>query len=522
MCPELLPRLDGILGDDPFYFKENQELWALLQLYHDLGRPLDRVTLGNALQKNDTVSLVYCAECVNTVPTTVNWDFYAGQVADLAYRRRGILSLEREIRSLYSGEPLEDILHRVRTLADSPPRARLMDTDDLTGWQDPEPPKYVIQDLCCEKTTVVLTSPGGLGKSLFALSLGLSVATGTALFPSFVPVNPGHVLYISGEDPTEKVQMRMAGTHRQYHLDPALVDQYFHVRTRNNRPLVQGDRTHGVKLTQFYYDIQAYCREIQPRVLIIDTLRRCIGGIPGGENDNGVVGFLIESITDLVRDHGGIALVLSHAKKPADTENHDVTRHDARGASALVDEARTHFMLSMDKESNDMLVTLTKANYAPRDMLFTTWRFTVGAHRKCPYLIETGQQNYAANDPEALIPIIIDYIATSDYDNWPVKLAQDGKCKPLRDRLQRKFPWAGANHILDACALAVKQGRLLSGKGTRKAGIAHNDVLTLPPAGYTPPALVPIRAADELPFEGTTQYTEDEYEDPEYEDDVPF
>lgn len=511
MRPSLLTKVMAIIGTEPnpFYETEHQKIYETLQLFQELNIPFDRVTANRELDQS------YMAECVASVPTSANFAHYASIVAETHYKRRAIDTLNAESRAILSGQPITDSISRVKELVDNPPKTRRLELDDLTDWQNPPAPKYVIQDMCEESITTVLTSPGGMGKSLFAVGLGISVATGYTVFDSFKPTSPGHVLYISGEDPTNKVKQRMAGYARQ-HLDlpKDLVDSRFHVKSRNNRPLIQGDRNTGVKLTPYYYDLQSYCLEHEPRLIILDTLRRCIGGIPGGENDNGVIGFLIEQITNLVRPYGGMALVLSHSRKPSGDAQNAVTRDDARGASALVDEARAHFMLTMDPEGTDALITLTKANYAPRGMLYTTWRFSFGCHDGCPYMVETGQSSYSGGDLKALIPSIVDYIQSSQYDNWPQKLAQDGYCKAFRDSLQRKFPWAGQRHITDACVLATEQGYLYFDKGRRGAGRGRTDVLRVPEAGQLPPPrqeLIPVPQGE---------LYDDPYE--EEEDGVPF
>ncbi len=75
----------------------------------------------------------------------------------------------------------------------------------------------------------------------------------------------------------------------------------------------------------------------KPRLVVFDTLNRCLAGIP--ENDNGALGRVIVEIESLLAPVGAAGLLLHHVSKAASRDGAD-EQQAARGAGAITDNAR--------------------------------------------------------------------------------------------------------------------------------------------------------------------------------------
>lgn len=100
--PEVMKRLHWLKPDD-FYREAHRILWRVFQEMDRKGIPTDTVLVTNALRKREVLEDVggqaYLAELMNSVPTSINAEYYAKQVSRYAVAKR-VLDRSGEIAKL--------------------------------------------------------------------------------------------------------------------------------------------------------------------------------------------------------------------------------------------------------------------------------------------------------------------------------------------------------------------------------------------------------------------------------------
>ncbi len=222
-------------------------------------------------------------------------------------------------------------------------------------WQDylnleailsePPPPLDFVLPGILAGTMAVLVSPGGAGKSMLALGLAACVAAGRSMW-GLLPHDPeaGPVLLLSAEDPKAILAHRL---HALVNVPGANIslgnDELFR---RNFRvKAVQGTNfgfgtwsPAGFQPSAAFEVLRREVLELRPRLVVLDTLNRCLAGIP--ENDNAAQGRIVSELEAMVAPVGAACLVLHHVSKGAAREGQGDEQQAARGAGAITDNAR--------------------------------------------------------------------------------------------------------------------------------------------------------------------------------------
>ena len=209
----------------------------------------------------------------------------------------------------------------------------------------PPPPLDFVLPGILAGTLGVLVSPGGAGKSMLALGLGACVAAGRSMW-GLLPADPepGVVLVVSAEDPRPVLAHRL---HAMAHVPgggaPLGLDTGFRKRFRVKA--VQGTgfglgtwSSTGFQPSAAFAQLRREVEELRPRLVVLDTLNRCLAGIP--ENDNAAMGRVVSELEAMVAPIGAACLVLHHVGKSAAREGAGDEQQAARGAGAITDNAR--------------------------------------------------------------------------------------------------------------------------------------------------------------------------------------
>lgn len=281
------------------------------------------------------------------------------------------------------------------------PRVLWQDYLDLGGVLDAPPPRldFVLPGLL-GGTLGVLVSPGGAGKSMLALGLAACVAAGRSLW-GLLPGDPtpGLALVVSAEDP------RPILAHRLHAL--ANVPGGGDVNLRSDDGFRSRFRIKAVQGTGFSFGawtgsafqpsdvfetLRAEVLEAKPRLVVFDTLNRCLAGIP--ENDNAALGRVISELEALLAPVGAAGLVLHHVSKGAAREGQGDEQQAARGAGAITDNGRWQSNLigltrdeakARDIGDDDrrrwVRWAVSKSNYAPAPEDRWLWRDQGGVLR---------------------------------------------------------------------------------------------------------------------------------------------
>lgn len=146
----------------------------------------------------------------------------------------------------------------------------------------------------------MLWGEAGVGKSFVACSLAASVATGRPWLGH--RVTEGAVVYVAGEGGAASVARR---------LDAAVLALRC---CEPHEPVPLWIVTPGVDMVAGPAELMALLGDVQPKLIVVDTLARCFGG-GGDENSTQDMSSFVRSL-DMLRDvHGCSVLVVHHANK---------------------------------------------------------------------------------------------------------------------------------------------------------------------------------------------------------------
>ena len=180
-------------------------------------------------------------------------------------------------------------------------------------------------------TVGALIAPGATGKSFWALEAAMSIACGVAggdvigLEPRVI----GRVLYLAGEDPEAALIRRIYAIGKHVSAD-ARVDIARHLTLE---PIM--GRGFDVMNPKQFQRLVEYGEGY--RLIILDTLSR-IHQLD--ENSNGDMSRLVARLEQLALCTGASVLYLHHVNKGSARDGSADQQQAARGASALIDNAR--------------------------------------------------------------------------------------------------------------------------------------------------------------------------------------
>lgn len=191
-------------------------------------------------------------------------------------------------------------------------------------------------------TVGALVSPGGAGKSFLALQLAAAIASNQpqANATGLHITGHGRVLYLNLEDPPDEIRRRLFALGRHFDLVTrhSIADNLL-LSARQGIPSdVMQPKFHSALLKAAE----------GKRLVIIDTLSRCH---KQDENDNGQMSVLVARLETIPRQTGAALLFLHHTSKAAALAGHGHMQQAARGASALIDNAR--FSASLIRMTKD-------------------------------------------------------------------------------------------------------------------------------------------------------------------------
>ena len=182
-----------------------------------------------------------------------------------------------------------------------------------------------------------LVSPGGVGKSFWALSVVLSVATGHSLCG--LEVRSGSVLYLAAEDPVQRILPRLRAYAQQIpqHLrDLSALD----LRCCYGSPINLMQPAH---LDTLVATAQG------TRLIVLDTLSRFHHL---DENSSRDMSALMSTLEQLALRSGAAVLFLHHTSRDYTSAHQTTLQQLFRGSSVLVDNARwVSFLAPMDDQA---------------------------------------------------------------------------------------------------------------------------------------------------------------------------
>lgn len=215
-------------------------------------------------------------------------------------------------------------------------RAALLTTDQIRNLP---PPDHLIAGYLNRNSLATLYGPSGGGKTFLALDWALHVTTGS--YWHRAGTKPGPALYIIAEGATG-IGKRLDAW-QTHHKLPHLNDF---------APVTWIPHAVNLADTLDIAALRAIASDLQPALIIIDTLARCTVGVE--ENSARDIGVVIDNLDSLRRATGACVLTIHHTGKEL--------ANGARGSSAL--------RAAMDTEielvgADTMTVRVTKQKDGP-------------------------------------------------------------------------------------------------------------------------------------------------------------
>ena len=163
--------------------------------------------------------------------------------------------------------------------------------------------RWLVQGLWSEQAVGIVGGAPKCGKSLCALSLAVSVASGAPCLGRYQPAQTGRVLLYAAEDPLELVRDRLASICRA--TDQQLSELEIFVITAPSLRLDDDDDRTRLSET---------VEEIRPRLLVLDPFVRLHSG---DENAVSEVAPMLDFLRGLQRRFACSVLLVHHARKAA-------------------------------------------------------------------------------------------------------------------------------------------------------------------------------------------------------------
>jgi hypothetical protein len=181
----------------------------------------------------------------------------------------------------------------------------------------------------------VTIADGGIGKSAFVLCECIAMATGKNLLGVAVP-KPLSVLYASLEDTPDEMKRRVWAICREYGIDPKTELGNFRYQCGSDHPIVVASMERGclVIAENFAEQFTFYGYDVVVFDPFVKTHRV-------NENDNSAIDAVVSEFAKLAAVAEVAVELVHHVRKPAAGAQIESGVADSRGASALVNGARS-------------------------------------------------------------------------------------------------------------------------------------------------------------------------------------
>ena len=240
--------------------------------------------------------------------------------------------------------------------------------------------RWLMQEVIPLGIVAQLVAPGGTGKTMASLQLGVAVATGQPFADLWHVGEPGAVLMLLGEDDDSELHRRIANISHQMTANPeaiALLGQNLFIKSvigEDNLMTNTDPVSREVKHTAFTDRLILTASQIPNiKLIVIDPASRFRGG---DENAAADTTRFVQALERLAQATGATVLLIHHANK-ASMNGSGTSQGAARGSSALTDGARLQINLNTLNEASrkhhgiaehDMrqylTLTIAKTNYS--------------------------------------------------------------------------------------------------------------------------------------------------------------
>lgn len=261
-----------------------------------------------------------------------------------------------------------------------PTSFRARPTPFLFNWSDPDEPSAPPAPTVPLGRVVLLTGQGGAGKSHLVLTLAVTLASGLPIGSIFVPPSTrklfprARVLVVFGEETPSEVIARLDAVCRTVRYRTGSPDAEWVVGLNDEQRGLVVDRVEFVagsgldlRLTESDGETRHVVADFVQRIkqaeadgdpyamVVLDPMTRFNGA---DENDNAAAARLVTILEQMTNNTRTTVVAVHHSGKGEGAAT------NARGASALVDNARCHLALARLPDGTAEL-TVEKSNYGP-------------------------------------------------------------------------------------------------------------------------------------------------------------
>ena len=181
----------------------------------------------------------------------------------------------------------------------------------------------------------MLVAPGARAKTTWLLTCALACASGRSLLGAHVYGGPKRVLYLSAEDSTNEIALRLRAAMQHHGLSDTDVSGLSVIGAENwGLSLLVGSRG-TLAVDQRGWDfLNAELDRLEPDVLFLDPLINLMGGVDS--NDNSAAALLMGQFVALAARRGMSVMIAHHAAKGRDP----TSAESAMGAASFVNLSR--------------------------------------------------------------------------------------------------------------------------------------------------------------------------------------
>jgi hypothetical protein len=181
----------------------------------------------------------------------------------------------------------------------------------------------------------LMVAPGARAKTTWLLTCALACASGRSLLGAHVYGGPKHVLYLSAEDSTNEIALRLRAAMQHYGLSDTDVSGLSVIGAENwGLSLLGGSRGTLAIDQRGWGALKKELDGINPDVLILDPLINLMGGVDS--NDNSAAALLMGQFVALAAGRGMAVMIAHHAAKGRDP----TSAESAMGAASFVNLSR--------------------------------------------------------------------------------------------------------------------------------------------------------------------------------------
>ena len=297
--PKVMDSLSTDLNADDFYKTANKKLYSLLAKMHELGNPIDLMTVYEFAREQrldsaigGTRRLIYLTE---TTPSSANFKYYADKVLEASQKRKILTEISLVYKGIsngtISGNDAGIRLNKIDAYRSEHSNLVPVSAYDLEDTA--QPVQSLWDEMLYPACITQINSEPGVGKTTFVYNLCITGANGGS-FLGIPFSSPLKVLNIDVETPVWKRGIKLKTI-----TDGRLPRELYFINALN--------------LSLQFSELLGLCKKEKYDLVVFDTQSRIFN--LEHENDNAEVNKMMELLRKLVSDTGPWCLCITVANR---------------------------------------------------------------------------------------------------------------------------------------------------------------------------------------------------------------